>query len=165
MPDIKHGKIFPDHIHHRINRSLTYNGQPFSFRFITKRVAIALGECLANGNKIIARIEPFRNRADIFTKRLAITQIGRAGEDIDLSAGVINVILSRDIIAGKFQEAGKRIAKYRAARWDAAIKAFQEALRLNPKDKLSEIYIERCETLKASPPDGEWNGVWVMEEK
>ena len=57
------------------------------------------------------------------------------------------------------------IAKYRAPRWDAAIKAFQEALRLNPNDKLSEIYIERCETLKASPPDGEWNGVWVMEEK
>jgi adenylate cyclase len=57
------------------------------------------------------------------------------------------------------------VAKYRAARWDAAIKAFQEALRLNPQDKLSEIYIERCQTLKASPPEGEWNGVWVMEEK
>ena len=57
------------------------------------------------------------------------------------------------------------VAKYRAARWDAAIKAFQEALRLNPKDKLSEIYIERCETLKARPPAGAWEGVWVMEEK
>ncbi len=57
------------------------------------------------------------------------------------------------------------VAKYRGARWDAAIKAFQEALRLNPKDKLSEIYIERCETLKASPPAGAWDGVWVMDEK
>ena len=57
------------------------------------------------------------------------------------------------------------VAKYRAARWDAAIKAFQEALHLNPKDKLSEIYIERCETLKARPPAGAWEGVWVMEEK
>ena len=57
------------------------------------------------------------------------------------------------------------IAKYRAARWDAAINAFGEALRLNPQDKLSEIYIERCKTLKANPPPGEWDGVWVMEEK
>ncbi len=57
------------------------------------------------------------------------------------------------------------VAKYRAGKWDAAIAAFNEALRLNPNDKLSEIYIGRCETLKAQPPAGEWNGVWVMEEK
>jgi adenylate cyclase len=57
------------------------------------------------------------------------------------------------------------VAKYRAARWDAAIKAFGEALRLNPRDRLSEIYIGRCETLKAAPPAGTWDGVWVMDEK
>jgi adenylate cyclase len=57
------------------------------------------------------------------------------------------------------------IAKYRAARWDAAIKAFGGALRLNPNDKLSEIYIKRCEELKKIPPAGEWDGVWVMSEK
>ena len=57
------------------------------------------------------------------------------------------------------------MAKYRSGKWDAAIGAFREALSLNPKDRLSEIYIGRCEKLKASPPQGEWNGVWVMEEK
>ncbi len=57
------------------------------------------------------------------------------------------------------------ITKYRAGKWDAAIAAFNEALRLNPNDKLSAIYIERCEKLKAEPPEGEWNGVWVMQEK
>lgn len=57
------------------------------------------------------------------------------------------------------------MAKYRAAKWDAAIAAFRKCVRLNPRDKLSEIYIERCEKLKAEPPQGEWNGVWVMEEK
>ncbi|MDB5811174.1 MAG: adenylate cyclase [Betaproteobacteria bacterium] len=57
------------------------------------------------------------------------------------------------------------IAKYRAAKWDAAIVAFRAALKLNPNDKLSEIYIERCEKLKAHPPEGVWDGVWVMEEK
>ena len=57
------------------------------------------------------------------------------------------------------------LAKYRAGKWDAAIQAFGEALRLHPGDKLSEIYIGRCEMLKANPLEGEWNGVWVMEEK
>ena len=57
------------------------------------------------------------------------------------------------------------LAKYRAGKWDAAIGAFREALSLNPHDKLSEIYIGRCEKLKSAPPEGEWNGVWVMEEK
>jgi adenylate cyclase len=57
------------------------------------------------------------------------------------------------------------IAKYRQARWDAAAAAFREALRLNPQDKLSAHYIERCEHLKAHPPGDAWDGVWVMTEK
>ena len=57
------------------------------------------------------------------------------------------------------------VGKYRAGEWDAAINAFREALRQHPGDKLSEIYIERCETLKLNPPAGVWDGVWVMEDK
>lgn len=57
------------------------------------------------------------------------------------------------------------VNKYRAGKWDAAIKAFRVALSLNPADKLSEIYIDRCEKLKLAPPQGEWDGVWVMDEK
>jgi len=57
------------------------------------------------------------------------------------------------------------IAKYRNGEWDAAIAAFNGCLKHNPGDKLSAIYIKRCERLKAKPPVGEWNGVWVMEDK
>ncbi len=57
------------------------------------------------------------------------------------------------------------IAKYRAGKWDAAIAAFNQVLLINPNDTLSEIYIGRCETLKATPPEGVWDGVWVMDEK
>ena len=57
------------------------------------------------------------------------------------------------------------MAKYRAGRWEAAISAFQAALALNPDDLLSQIYVQRCETLKARPPAGDWDGVWVMDEK
>ena len=57
------------------------------------------------------------------------------------------------------------LAKYRQQKWDQAIAEFRQALALNEKDKLSSLYLERCEALKASPPPDDWDGVWVMESK
>jgi adenylate cyclase len=57
------------------------------------------------------------------------------------------------------------IAHYRAGNWDKGIKSFRESQALNPDDRLLDTYIARCEYLKASPPEGEWNGVWVMTSK
>jgi adenylate cyclase len=54
---------------------------------------------------------------------------------------------------------------YREAKWDDALRAFNEALVLNPDDYTSKMYVERCEYLKKSPPAGDWNGVWVMDSK
>ena len=53
---------------------------------------------------------------------------------------------------------------YNKGEWDKSIKAFKEALALNPHDELATDYIERCERLKAEPPK-EWDGVWVMTSK
>ena len=57
------------------------------------------------------------------------------------------------------------IARYRAGQWDKAIAAFGEALKANPDDYLSQMYIDRCEVLKTTQPEGPWDGVWVMKEK
>lgn len=56
------------------------------------------------------------------------------------------------------------IDKYRHARWLDAIAAFENALKFNPSDHLSEIYIDRCRHLTKNPPT-DWHGVWVMDEK
>jgi adenylate cyclase len=65
-------------------------------------------------------------------------------------------------VAGHFEEGRD---KYKAGTFDAAIKSFKSALKLNPDDKLSKLYIERCRHMKENPPKGEWNGVWVMTSK
>ncbi len=54
---------------------------------------------------------------------------------------------------------------YRAGRWDAAIRSFGEALRVNPADRLAGMYVTRCERLRAEPPRDDWDGVWVMTAK
>ena len=54
--------------------------------------------------------------------------------------------------------------KYRRGDWDQAVIAFGEALKANPDDGLSRIYIERCEQLLADPP-AVWDGVWAMTSK
>lgn len=54
---------------------------------------------------------------------------------------------------------------YRDRKWDKAILAFDEIIKLNPGDKLSQVYIERCDHLKNNPPDEDWNGVWIMTSK
>ncbi|MBF0318319.1 MAG: GAF domain-containing protein [Nitrospirae bacterium] len=64
--------------------------------------------------------------------------------------------------SGYFREGRKA---YHSGDWEHAVKLFRESLKLNPADKLSEIYIERCEKLKASPPPGTWDGVWTMKSK
>lgn len=56
------------------------------------------------------------------------------------------------------------VLHYRAAAWTKAIASFDAALRKNPNDKLSRIYIERCELLIEYPPEN-WDGIWVMTTK
>ena len=57
------------------------------------------------------------------------------------------------------------IELYNEARWDAAVKQFKLALKGHPGDAVSKMYVERCAELKASPPKGDWDGVWVFTSK
>jgi len=63
---------------------------------------------------------------------------------------------------GHFREAQEH---YRSRRWERADRAFSEAARLNPADRLPLLYRERCILLAAEPPPEDWDGVWVMTRK
>ncbi len=54
---------------------------------------------------------------------------------------------------------------YRNGDFAGAIPHWLQCLALNPRDRLSKIYINRCQRLISHPPEGEWTGVWVMTEK
>jgi len=55
------------------------------------------------------------------------------------------------------------LGKYR--QWQQAINLFNEALELNPADKVCRLYLERCNKLQHAILKDDWNGVWIMESK
>jgi len=57
------------------------------------------------------------------------------------------------------------LADYRNGLWAKAKCSFEEVLALNPTDKTAMLYVKRCEHLQENPPAGQWDGVWVMEDK
>ena len=57
------------------------------------------------------------------------------------------------------------IMQYRSCNFEKAVERFERCLSLNPEDKLSRTYIERCDVLRANPPPANWDAVWVMKEK
>jgi adenylate cyclase len=71
--------------------------------------------------------------------------------------------------AAAHQEAIQRfeagLAQYKEGRWDEAMALFRETLTLRPGDPPSQLYMNRCESLKANPPEGEWDGVFTMTKK
>jgi adenylate cyclase len=54
---------------------------------------------------------------------------------------------------------------YQGAKWQEARGRFEEVLQLNPADKCSQIYVERCDYLQANVKPEDWDGVWVMTSK
>ena len=54
--------------------------------------------------------------------------------------------------------------KYRKGDFKASISSFKECLKANPKDVLSQTYIDRCSQLIKENPSN-WDGVWVMKSK
>ena len=54
---------------------------------------------------------------------------------------------------------------YQHSKWDEAIRLFKECLKINHKDTLALVFIQRCEKFKITPPDTAWDGIWHMGEK
>ncbi len=57
------------------------------------------------------------------------------------------------------------LERYRASKWAAAIRSFQQALALHAEDQISKLYVERCKHYQKNPPPKDWGGVWTMTSK
>ena len=57
------------------------------------------------------------------------------------------------------------LASYRRQEWDKSESALTAALRHNPDDNLTKIYLARVAMMRENPPGPDWNGTWTMKAK
>jgi tetratricopeptide (TPR) repeat protein len=57
------------------------------------------------------------------------------------------------------------LTAYKQRKWEEAIKSFQKALQIDPKDGPSAVYLERSKAYSENPPPDDWDGVFVMTTK
>jgi len=62
----------------------------------------------------------------------------------------------------RFHEA---LEAYRSGQWETAIGQFGELLRDYPDDGPTRVFIQRCWDLIETPPEEDWDGVYVMKSK
>ena len=115
MGDAQLGEIGADEVHHRSDRARAKQPQPFALGRGGVFVSEFLGQRFADRDQVVAGIKTLGNLADILAKRLAVTDMRRPGEDIDLPAGIVDVVFARNPVPGRGEQAGKRIAHHRAA--------------------------------------------------
>ena len=113
--DAEQGEVGADQIDHRRHRAVAEQRQPLAFVGGGEPVAIFRRQRGADRHQIIARVHALGDVADVLAQRLAVAQVDRAGERVDLRAGVVDVIFAGDFKAARFEQAGERVADHRAA--------------------------------------------------
>ena len=119
--DAEPGEVGPDQLEHRRDRPAAEELQPFAFGRIGIGVAIFGGERLADRLQIVAGIEAFRDLADLPPERLAVAQVRRAGEHVDLPAGVVDIIFADHLVARIFEQAASASPTTAPRQWPMCI--------------------------------------------
>jgi class 3 adenylate cyclase len=57
------------------------------------------------------------------------------------------------------------LAAYRKQDWDAADAAFREGLIIVPADHPCQVFLDRIEAFRKSPPAADWDGEWIAAHK
>ncbi len=115
-------------------------------------------------NIVISEYTYERVKEDMFCRELDSVRV----KGKKLPVKIYELICDRKDVAGHepygriFEDA---LAKYKGAEWDEAIFLFRKVLEIRPDDPPSMLYINRCEELKAHPPEGVWDGVFTMTKK
>lgn len=63
----------------------------------------------------------------------------------------------------EFSEKG--FQHYLQKEWKEAIEAYKQVLELKPVDKVSDMFIKRCESYIEEPPSADWDGVFTYTKK
>lgn len=57
------------------------------------------------------------------------------------------------------------LTSYKQRKWEEAIKSFEMALKVDPEDGPSKLYLQRAKDYEKTPPPDDWDGVFTMTTK
>ena len=112
--DAKPREIGADIGQHGRDSDLAYHREPIALFPLQKPRPMQLNEPGAARLQVVARIEPLGHRADLLPQRLPIAEERRAGQDIDLGARIVDVILPGHRVTREGQEVGQGIPEHGA---------------------------------------------------
>ncbi len=115
MMNAEQREIGLDQLDHRRDRLRLERLQPLALGRVDVGVAIFRRQRLPHGHQIIARIQPFRDVADLLAQRLAIAKMRRSRQGLDLAPGIVDIIFASDDEPGRFEQGSQRIADHRAS--------------------------------------------------
>ena len=114
MVDTEQAEIVADEVEHRLDRSRRGTAAAIRLRArrrIGRHIRPRAGP---DGHQIFAGYKP-SGISPILPERLAVPEVHRAGERIDLRAGVVDIIFLGDAKPGRFEQPGEAVADHGAA--------------------------------------------------
>jgi adenylate cyclase len=78
---------------------------------------------------------------------------------------LMGTIEEYELFRDRIERFQKGLEAYRSAQWERALAIFEELGADYPQDNPTHEFVNRCHDLVAEPPQGAWDGVYVMEEK
>ena len=101
----------------------------------------------------------------ILSRRLDRVRVVGINEPVAL----YELMETREAATDKQKEIALRFEKaltlYENRNWSIAAEAFGHVLQVDPHDGPSQIFLDRCETYKATPPPEKWDGVINLDRK
>jgi len=70
-----------------------------------------------------------------------------------------------DDVVAEIDRFHKALEHYRSQRWDEAERTLNDLAAASPDEKLYALYLERIAYFRATPPNADWDGVFVFTSK
>ena len=115
MVDIEQREIVADEVEHRLDRASRNSGSHSLFGRAAYSSPYWAASTIADGLQIVARVKALGDLADVLAERLAVPQVNRAGERIDLRARIVDIIFLGDAEARRLEHPGEAVADHGAA--------------------------------------------------
>lgn len=108
----------------------------------------------------------------VIHRQLDIIRVVGKSEPVKISELICDKDHKTDEVEKMMKYFAEGREQYTAKNWDNAIESFTEAIKYEIKDGEpgvrtcpSRVFLQRCQDYKASPPPGDWDGVFVATEK